>query len=135
MHAAPPADNPASSPRQPAVLFVESDVMLRQTAAHSLREAGFEVVEAATAREALEVVQSSKQIDVLLTELQNTGGLDGAVLTAQARAVRPDIKIVVASGQAPDWPFRRTLDAFIGKPYDNLRMANRIRALLTGEDE
>ena len=131
MHARPPGHNPGAGSRRPVVLFVEGDVMLRQSVAHSIREAGFEVVEAASMAESLEVLQSTTPIAVLLTEMQGPDDLDGVSLSEKARKVRPDLRIVVASTSAPGWPFRRLIDGFVGKPYDGARVVQRISDVLT----
>ena len=131
MHASPLGHNPGAGSRRLVVLFVEGDVMLRQSMAHSIREAGFEVVEAASMAESLEVLQSTTPIDLLLTEMQGPGDLDGVSLSQKARKARPDLRIVVASTKAPEWPFRRLIDGFVGKPYDSARVVQRISDVLT----
>ncbi len=117
------------------VLFVEGDVVLRQSMARSLRAAGFEVVEAASMAESIEVLQSTAPIDLLLTEMQGPDNLDGVSLSQKAKASRPNLKIVVASAKAPEWPFRRLIDAFVGKPYDSARVVRRISDLLADTAE
>lgn len=134
MHASLPADMPMAGSRRHVVLLVEGDVILRQSMAHALREAGFEVVEAASMAESLEVLQSTTPIDLLLTEMQGPDGLDGVFLAQRAKTARPSLRIVIASGKAPEWPFRRMIDAFVGKPYDSARVVQRLNDLLTRPD-
>ncbi len=113
------------------MLFVEADALLRQSMAHALREAGVEVVEAANAAECLAVLRSNAQVDLMCMEMEGLGGLDGESLALEARALRPDLRIIVASAHAPVWPFRQTINGFVGKPYDYARASRRITALLT----
>lgn len=112
------------------MLFVEADAQLRQSMAHALREAGVEVVEAANAAECMDIVRSDARIDLMCTELDGLGSLDGESLAQEARALRPDLRIIVASAHAPEWPFRQTIDGFVGKPYDHARASRRIKAVL-----
>ena len=59
------------------VLLVEDEELLRALAAWRLEEAGFEVVQAANAAEALQVMKSRPDVDVLFTDVQMPGSLDG----------------------------------------------------------
>jgi DNA-binding response OmpR family regulator len=135
MHQLPSAESPGAHARRAVILFVEGDVMLRQSMAQSLRKAGFEVVEAARMAEALKVLRSIAPIDILLTEMQGADDLDGVSLSHMAKESRPGLKIVVASTQAPEWPFRRLIDDFVGKPYDSARVIQRISDLLANPAE
>jgi CheY-like chemotaxis protein len=135
MLALPPADHAVAGSRRPVVLFVEPDVLLRQSVAHDLREAGLDIVEVADGAECLEVLQSNAHVDLMCTEMQGLGEFDGESLALKARTMRPELRIVVASTESPKWPFRQTIDGFIGKPYDNVRVSQRINALLTEAEE
>jgi DNA-binding response OmpR family regulator len=129
----PPADVPVSTSIKPSILYLEGDIILRQATAEALRAAGFTVMEAVTGSEAQTVLRSSVTVDLLLTELQFDGPIDGVTLMQLARSARPHLKIVVASSQIPGWPLRRTVDAFFGKPYDIGRVVKRIKGLVRGE--
>jgi DNA-binding LytR/AlgR family response regulator len=73
-----------------------------------------------TADEALRYIDSGANIDVLFTDVNLPGGMDGAELATRARERRPEMPIVYASGRfklsdiAPLVP--RSL--FMAKPYD-----------------
>ncbi len=110
---------------------MEDEVLLRWATADELRAAGFSVIEAGTAEEAVGVMRTSVKLDVLLTDIRLPGPMDGMALADFVRAARPGIKIVVASGQIPDAP--SSVDAFLSKPYDFAYLARRIRALLEEE--
>jgi hypothetical protein len=77
------------------------------------------------------MLQSTAAIDLLLTEIEGPDNLDGASLAQQAKAARPDLRIVVTSTKAPEWPLRRLIDVFVGKPYDSTRVIQRIGDLLS----
>jgi CheY-like chemotaxis protein len=121
---------PAPAPRRITVLVVEDEVMVRLLVAEELREAGYVVIEAANADEALTVLRSSTDIDLMLTDIRMPGSRDGLALAAEARAAWPDLKIVVASAFFPQRPSPEIVDATFTKPYDTLRLIRRIQELL-----
>jgi CheY-like chemotaxis protein len=119
-------------PRQdrPTVLVVEDEVLIRLMVADELRKHGFSVVEAASADEAISVLQSSIPVHLLLTDLQLPGNIDGLTLARMVHAKFPTMKIVIASGHWPGSPPRGVADAFFSKPYDMNALAARVRELV-----
>ena len=112
-----------------SVLVVEDEVLVSNLVADVLSASGFLVHEVTTADEALEYIDSGAAIDVLFTDINLPGGMNGAELAARAREIRPEMPIVYASGRyklseiAPLVP--RSL--FMAKPYD----PNDVCAILT----
>ncbi len=115
------------------ILVVEDELLIRLSIADALRDVGFEVVEAATADEALTIVNGGTPIHLVFTDVRMPGTMDGIALMSLLRQMRPELKLAVASGYSPDWPSPNLADAFIGKPYDVARAVNRIKALLNCE--
>lgn len=104
-------------------------MLLRLAAADELMAAGFHVIQAGSADEAMSVLGSSMAVDLMLTDVRMPGSLDGLALARHVRGAWPAIKIVVVSGDytmAPDGPG----DAFFPKPYDAAAVIRRIRHLL-----
>jgi len=103
-----------------SVLLVEDEVLISNLVADCLTASGFVVHEVTTADEALRYIDSGAHIDVLFTDVNLPGGMDGAELATRARERRPEMPIVYASGRfklsdiAPLVP--RSL--FMAKPYD-----------------
>jgi CheY-like chemotaxis protein len=103
-----------------SVLLVEDEVLISNLVADCLTASGFVVHEVTTADEALRYIDSGANIDVLFTDVNLPGGMDGAELATRARERRPEMPIVYASGRfklsdiAPLVP--RSL--FMAKPYD-----------------
>ncbi len=103
-----------------SVLLVEDEVLISNLVADCLAASGFAVHEVTTADEALRYIDSGANIDVLFTDVNLPGGMDGAELATRARERRPEMPIVYASGRfklseiAPLVP--RSL--FMSKPYD-----------------
>jgi CheY-like chemotaxis protein len=69
----------------PIVLIVEDDFLIRMNAAGMIEDAGFEVVEAASADEAIVILEARLDIRVVFTDIQMPGSMDGVKL---ARFVR-----------------------------------------------
>lgn len=112
-----------------SVLVVEDEVLISNLVADALSASGFTVHEVTTAGEALQYIGSGAEIDVLFTDVNLPGGMNGAELASRVRKLRPEMPIVYASGRyklseiAPLVP--RSL--FMAKPYD----PNEVCALLT----
>ncbi len=72
------------------ILLVEDDDLIRANTAETLQDAGFVVVHAVTAEEAMTALQTA-QIDVLVTDL-NLPGESGVELAGRARQLRPNCR-------------------------------------------
>jgi CheY-like chemotaxis protein len=81
------------------VLFVEDEFFIREWIAQSLAEQGFAVESVTNAADALSHITRAP-IDVLLTDINLPGGMDGAALARRARELRPDMAVVYASARA-----------------------------------
>jgi CheY-like chemotaxis protein len=84
--------------KRPVVLIVEDDFLIRMHAAEMIADAGFDVVEAASADEAILVLEVRLDITVVFTDIQMPGSMDGLKLAAAIRGRWPPIKIVATSG-------------------------------------
>lgn len=104
----------------PTVLLVEDEVLISHLVAASLSEHGFIVHETTTADEALRYMSSGGEVDVLFTDVNLPGSINGAELAVRARALRPDLPIVYASGryQPTDIGVLVPRSVFVSKPYD-----------------
>jgi CheY-like chemotaxis protein len=113
--------------KAPAVLIVEDEALVRIGAVRIIEEAGFEVVEAANADEAIRILESRWDIRVVFTDIQMPGSMDGLKLAHAVRNRWPPIKIIVTSGleflTAQDLPDGAR---FFSKPYS----ATQIRGAL-----
>src|SRR5258708_5647926 len=89
----------APRPQGETVLVVEEEVLVRLSLAATLRDEGFFVLEAANADEAVAVLASSTPIDIVLTDVNMPGSLDGVALGRYVRSTRPGLKVIVVSGR------------------------------------
>jgi len=102
-----------------SVLLVEDEVLISHLVADWLSESGFCVHEVQTADEALDYLDSGASVDVLFTDINLPGSMDGAELAQQARQRRPELPIVYASGRlcAHDIGPLVPRSIFMRKPY------------------
>jgi CheY-like chemotaxis protein len=81
------------------VLFVEDEFLISEWVAQSLSEQGFAVQTVTNAADALQHL-ASVPVDVLFTDINLPGGMDGADLARRAREMRPHLPVVYASARA-----------------------------------
>ena len=119
-----------ADPALDTVLVVEDEPDLLDATAALFRSLGYEVLTASNGSEAMDALRRRDDIRVLFTDIVMPSGIDGIKLARSTRELRPEIRIVLASGYP--LPALRAehgnLDefAFIHKPY---RLADLVRAL------
>src|SRR3982075_3368543 len=87
----------------PTVLIVEDEMMLRMRAVDIVEDAGFTPLEAVNADDALALLESRSDIELLFTDIQMPGSMNGLKLAHAVHERWPAIKIILVSGQvAPD---------------------------------
>lgn len=124
---AEPAAQPLHDGR--TILLVEDDDLIRANTAETLQDAGFVVVHAVTAEEAMTALQTA-QIDVLVTDL-NLPGESGVELAGRARQLRPNLSIVFATGDGSMAAEAANMDAaLLTKPYSAGQLIGAIRGRL-----
>ena len=115
---------------QVRVLLVEDEWFIRFDVAEQLRGAGFEVVEASTADDAMDYISSGERIDALITDIRMPGTLDGLELAGKLRVMQPMLLIFVASGSIELESAASRVGRFINKPYDPKQIAMLIAEML-----
>ena len=131
---APPveaSDLPNSRRKPPTVLVVEDEVLVRLMICEELRERGLRVVEAVSADQAADVLQSSSDVDLIISDIKMPGRLDGLALARHVDANHPGLPMILAS--AAFWN-RAELPACVQglfpKPYAVDGVVNRICEVL-----
>jgi len=81
------------------VLVVEDEMMLRMRAVDIVADAGFTPIEAVNADDAFAILESRSDVDLLFTDIQMPGTMDGLKLAHAVHARWPSIKIMLVSGQ------------------------------------
>jgi CheY-like chemotaxis protein len=104
----------------PSVLVVEDEALVRMTLVDVLDDAGFNVIEAIHADDALQALQSAPDIQAIVTDVEMPrGSINGFELARKVRAGNQGIGILIVSGRVA--PKQRELPEgalFIGKPVD-----------------
>jgi CheY-like chemotaxis protein len=107
-----------TSPTEPAVLIVEDEVLIRMLAVEAFREAGFLVFEAEHAAGALHVLLQTLQIDLLFTDVNMPGVMNGIDLAEHLKAAQPELQVIITSAL----PILRSIGhlptTFVSKPYN-----------------
>ena len=120
----------SSTTKRRVVLIVEDEFLLRMNAAEMICEAGFDVVEAGNADEAIAILEARPDIHVVFTDIQMPGSMDGTKLARFIRGRWPPIKIVATSGLVSigedDLPEG---SRFLTKPYRPTQIIATLREL------
>jgi CheY-like chemotaxis protein len=116
------------------VLLVEDEGLIRLVIAEILRDEGFDVVEAWNGDEAVSLLDGVNRFDVLFTDVQMPGKLDGIDVALYARNRDPTIPVLVVSGVAAKRVMSRlnVLEppaVFVDKPYSPQEIVETVRRL------
>jgi CheY-like chemotaxis protein len=124
---------PQSSTPLHTVLVVEDEVLIRLVIADYLRDCGYKVHEAANADEALAILQAPEvSIDVVFSDVEMPGSMDGFGLARWVRSNKPDIQVILTSGVQRSADIAATLceaGPLLQKPYPSEDVVQRVRQL------
>jgi DNA-binding NtrC family response regulator len=116
------------------VLVVEDEVLIRLVIAQYLRDCGYRVIEAAHADEALLVLRKSElAIDVVFTDVEMPGSMDGFALAHWVRSNRPGMDVILTGSVNRAVQAASDLceeQSNVPKPYDPQNVHDRILRLL-----
>ena len=115
------------------VLLVEDEGLIRLMTSEILSDEGFEVVEAWNGDEAAKILDGPNCFDVLFTDVQMPGILDGIDVAVHARRRDPALPVLVVSGYVGQLTSRLGVLApppvFISKPYSLDEIVNVLKRL------
>jgi CheY-like chemotaxis protein len=110
----------------PTVLVVEDDTLVRLGVIEGLEDAGFGVIEAGSADEAIAVLEARQDIHLVFTDIDMPGSMDGLKLAAAVRDRWPPVHIIITTGKSR--PLEIPANAlFIPKPYLNAALVDAMR--------
>ncbi|HEY3161059.1 MAG TPA: ATP-binding protein [Vicinamibacterales bacterium] len=116
-----------------AVLLVEDAPMIRRLARQIMVRAGYTVIEAGDANQAMDLVKTHSKIDVLLTDLIMPGP-SGVELADQLKASRPGIRVLFMSGYTDNAIVRNGMlgesAAFLQKPFTPQELLRKLRNVI-----
>jgi CheY-like chemotaxis protein len=119
--------------RKRVVLVVEDEPKLRKVAVKMLDRLGLQSMQAETAKDALEFL-ADRHIDVLFTDIELPGGMNGTELADAAQKLDPEIKVLFTTGYAreavlhDEWSQKKI--PWLLKPYSHRELARELKALL-----
>ena len=116
---------------QPLILLVEDELLIRVLASDILAAAGYRVLDATDADEALTIIETKPQIVALVADVKLPGTIDGFGLAHLVASRWPNVGIVITSahvtpgpGDMPDGA------AFLAKPYQLSALAESVRTVI-----
>ena len=114
----------------PRILLVDDDLVFGAAAAHVLRAAGFEVFVAPDYRLALEDLESTRSIDVLITDIVMPQRVNGVALSRMAQMRRPGLKVIYMTAYDIPGIEDEAIGPVLRKPIDDDRLVAEVRRAL-----
>ena len=114
------------------VLVVDDEALVREIVAEGLTDEGYAAVEAASAEQALFLTETAGAPEVLVTDVDLWGGMDGLALAEEVRRRWPDTGVVIMTGN-PERLETHTFtekERFLTKPFGNARLVTVVRDLM-----
>ncbi|OSJ19622.1 hypothetical protein BST63_02020, partial [Bradyrhizobium canariense] len=125
--------------QEETVLVLEDDDEVRAYSVETLRELGYRVIEAHDGPSALRLLERQPRVDLLFTDVVLPGGLTGAQVAAQAKTVRPTLKVLFTTGYARNAIIHHgRLDKgvqLLVKPFSFSDLAAKVRDVLDGASD
>ncbi|MEM7668836.1 MAG: ATP-binding protein, partial [Pseudomonadota bacterium] len=118
---------------QASVLLVEDEESIRSVGTRALKQRGYEVFEAASAEDAMEMLDdTSLKVDVLVSDVVMPG-MDGPTFAQKARILRPELRLIFMSGYAEDSFRNSEVDKdflFLPKPFSINELTAKVKEAL-----
>jgi two-component sensor histidine kinase/FixJ family two-component response regulator len=116
---------------KPIVLVVEDEMVLRMRAVDIVEDAGFVPIEAVSADEAIQILESRDDISLLFTDIQMPGSMDGLKLAHAVHTRWPHIKIILVSGQIAVTDADKPAESrFFPKPLEIQQMVVELQEMI-----
>ena len=129
VHASPP--NPHALLNGTTILVVEDEELVREMIVSELDDAGYLVLEAGSADEALEVLEE-RQVGILFTDIRMPGTMDGWDLAEEVHRRDPEIRVIYTTGYSQEAPRLVPNSLYIRKPYRASDVIAAIKRLSDG---
>ncbi len=104
--------------RRARILVVEDEVFIRLFVSDLLRDAEYDVIEAVSGDEALDILNAGIPVDLVLSDVRMPGLTDGLALLKFVRDKLDDLPVVITSAHmAPDVALAAGASQFLAKPF------------------
>lgn len=116
----------------PTILVVDDEPMIRMAVTDHLKDCGFLVIEACDAEEAIEVLEAVRDIALVFSDVRMPGRLNGIGLAQWLSQHRPDVPVVLATGDmGKTYAVKDLCGAhFFLKPYSLDAVGQKVEELL-----
>jgi PAS domain S-box-containing protein len=116
------------------VLVVDDEQTVRMLITDVLEELGYTAIDAGDGKAGLQILESKRQIDLLITDVGLPGGMNGRQLADAGTTLRPDLKVLFITGYAEnavigDGHLKPGMHV-LTKPFGMDALANRITSIL-----
>jgi CheY-like chemotaxis protein len=119
----------SSSNHRPVVLLVEDEPIVREIVALELQEIGFDVISVPNGEDAARLLNEAPIIDLVFTDVNLPGAIDGWEVARLARLRRADLPVIYATGSFEDDTRGVAGSIFMSKPYRTAHLAAAADAL------
>ncbi|SEQ11857.1 PAS fold-containing protein [Devosia sp. YR412] len=129
-----PSIHPPRAEGGDTVLVVDDEALIRMLAVEELQDLGYDVLEAADGPSALKILNSSREISLLITDVGLPGGMNGRQVADAARVGRPELEVLFITGYAENAVLNHGhLDQgmhVMTKPFQMDAFATRVKSLI-----
>ncbi|MBX9400595.1 PAS domain S-box protein [Lysobacter sp. BMK333-48F3] len=113
-----------------SVLLVDDDENILDVVQDSLADAGYAVTVAKSGKQALEILDTDAQIDIVFSDVSMPGGVSGIDLASRLLELRPQVRVILTSGYSPNWlPEMPPNCEFMPKPYELSDLDRKLKRL------
>lgn len=113
------------------ILVVEDEFLVRCLISEIMRDAGYTVIEAVNADEALDIIRTGVALDLVFSDVKMPGTLDGLGLLSIIKGVHPELPVLITSGHCdPALALNGGAAHFVRKPYDMDSLLELVRDAL-----
>ena len=115
---------------RPVALIVEDEPLLTMVAMDIIDDLGFSAISASNADEALSILEKRDDIQLIVTDVNMPGSIDGMALAIAVRDRWPPIKLLIVSGRPlPDITLLPTGATFLPKPFGRSDVQSMVRQM------
>lgn len=115
------------------IMVVEDEPLIRLGLATTIEDAGYEVLEAASADEAIRKLEQTEGVRLVLTDVDMPGSMDGIRLAHYVNSRWPPVRLVVISGKIGVTAGQLPAGArFMTKPYQEPALINMVETMTSG---
>lgn len=118
-----------SAVKQKRILYVDDDACLRRISTKCFSGLGYSVSTAASAEEALAIFER-EHFNLIVTDFDMGAGMNGQQLAAETKARKPNVPVIIVSGNDGNEDLCKDIDAFLLKPFPMAALTSLAKKLI-----